>query len=841
MTLRQALEPEELLAQLGWLNALARQVAPDPHLADDLTQAACLVALSPAAERPRSVRRWLASVVRNLGRTLRRGERRRARREAGSARVDLAPSTVELLERAAVHQALVDELLRLEEPYRTTLLLRFIEERSVREVAARTDVPESTVATRTAEGLRRLRVRLSRGRRGGAFAWLPSLFPSLRAPPRALPAAASIGISTMATSKLALGTSVLVVAFLAYRAFAPSGPAAEEPAVGGAREPTSPVVAAQPARDAAAPVDPELGARSPQDAPAVHAAPAHTAGAARVTRGRVIDFDGAPVGGVDVCCIRLASDPHRAHATSDATPCALSDAAGAFEIEGLPPFRLVVRSARYTTLFEGLVYTEAAEQEPVVIVAYRLPLAGVVVDEDDAPVAGALVRFAAPGRVLALPGNLLGASEQVVPETRSDEHGRFAFAEAPDLPGAVLSASAPGFLPAATTVPPGGSEYLRVLLRRPALGSGIAGHVVFADGRPAPAAFVSLGRRVVLTDEQGAFVLDLEHLVEAVAPDRPLVLTAAFRGCLPALETLPSPAQAEELGWPTDLVLQLGGPTATIRGLVVDEAGRPLRGIAVEALDAVDFGLVPEPGTSYFLMRTREEIAGGGTVFTDARGRFELVGLSQRSYRLAALEEASLLTAVTPPVEAGSTDVRVVLDRRALGRLAGRVVDRDGLGIEGVRVAVSRRGRSRLPIGTSATTDVDGKFELSAVATPPQFLRLEGEEIVPEIFRELPPEADLEALELRVARRCYLQVEWDRWRGRADELRLVGERDAPLELLDLEGGGTSPRRSIDVGEGLSTVFAIPDSARHAVLFSGGREVERIALRPVAGGFELLRL
>ena len=72
--------PEELLAQVGWVRALAAQVARDSHAADDLAQEALFVALRGDAGRARSLRGWLAAVTLRLERTRRRGEARRGQR-----------------------------------------------------------------------------------------------------------------------------------------------------------------------------------------------------------------------------------------------------------------------------------------------------------------------------------------------------------------------------------------------------------------------------------------------------------------------------------------------------------------------------------------------------------------------------------------------------------------------------------------------------------------------------------------------------------------------------------------------------------------------------------------
>ena len=162
---RPALDPEALLAEVGWVRALAQRVVRDPDAADDLAQDAFLVALSAGDARPRSPRAWLHGVVRNLARTVRRSGERRERREGEVACREAGPSTLELVERAATQRAVVGALLELDEPYRSTLLMRFFEGLSARDVARRVGLSESTVASRTSRGARPL-ARAPRRRRG---------------------------------------------------------------------------------------------------------------------------------------------------------------------------------------------------------------------------------------------------------------------------------------------------------------------------------------------------------------------------------------------------------------------------------------------------------------------------------------------------------------------------------------------------------------------------------------------------------------------------------------------------------------------------------------------------
>ncbi|MFT5286849.1 MAG: RNA polymerase sigma factor (sigma-70 family) [Planctomycetota bacterium] len=169
----RSIHEQDLLDQLGWVRSLASQVVGDPTVADDLSQDAMLVALTTNGGRPNSLKAWLAAVVRNLGMTSKRSETRRAFRETSTGRTEALPATDEIVERAAAHRVLVEALMDLDEPFRSTLLLRFFDELSPKEIAKRLDVSESTVATRTAEGIGRLRAHFERTGEFATRAWIP--------------------------------------------------------------------------------------------------------------------------------------------------------------------------------------------------------------------------------------------------------------------------------------------------------------------------------------------------------------------------------------------------------------------------------------------------------------------------------------------------------------------------------------------------------------------------------------------------------------------------------------------------------------------------------------------
>src|SRR5262245_15493884 len=139
---------DDLLAQVGWIREVARGMVADASRADDLAQDACVVALETPPRDPRSIRSWLHSVLRNLRRQGGRGELRRRAREAAAARAERLEGADDLLERAEMQRRVVEAVLGLEEPYRSTILWRYFEDQAPREIARRLGVPATTVQSR---------------------------------------------------------------------------------------------------------------------------------------------------------------------------------------------------------------------------------------------------------------------------------------------------------------------------------------------------------------------------------------------------------------------------------------------------------------------------------------------------------------------------------------------------------------------------------------------------------------------------------------------------------------------------------------------------------------------
>ncbi len=166
-----------LAAQNARVHSLALAIARDAHLADDLAQDAWVALLRHRPEDSSSLSGWLAKTMRNLLRHGARDEANRKDRELAAAELREDSGSDLALERLELHQAILQAVHELKEPYRTTVLLRWFEDLEPSEIARRTGVPVRTVHTRTTRALAMLRKKLgprwgSSGPLAAFVAWL---------------------------------------------------------------------------------------------------------------------------------------------------------------------------------------------------------------------------------------------------------------------------------------------------------------------------------------------------------------------------------------------------------------------------------------------------------------------------------------------------------------------------------------------------------------------------------------------------------------------------------------------------------------------------------------------
>lgn len=175
-----SIRPEDLLEHGAWLRGLARSLVADPQSADDLVQQVFVAAMEHPPRHTRGLRGWLGRVVTNAALQSSRADTRRARREQVASRPEALPSTAELVMAAELQREVVSSVLRLSEPYRTTILLRFHRDLPAARIAELQGVPAATVRSRLKRALEDLRGDLDRQHDGGRGAWIAGLLPFAR-------------------------------------------------------------------------------------------------------------------------------------------------------------------------------------------------------------------------------------------------------------------------------------------------------------------------------------------------------------------------------------------------------------------------------------------------------------------------------------------------------------------------------------------------------------------------------------------------------------------------------------------------------------------------------------
>lgn len=203
---------EDLLRQSRWIETLARRLVGDASMADDVSQAAWVIALRERESARSNVRAWLGAIVRNLAREARRREAQRHAVERRGARLEALPSTDELAARVEAQHAVVRTILELDEVDRRTLLLRYFEDSSPEEIARREGVAVQTVHNRVTRAQARLRERLGRDPQRS---WLSALAPIVATSDGALRSTTTTGgiaaALLMSTTTKILGAAALLL------------------------------------------------------------------------------------------------------------------------------------------------------------------------------------------------------------------------------------------------------------------------------------------------------------------------------------------------------------------------------------------------------------------------------------------------------------------------------------------------------------------------------------------------------------------------------------------------------------------------------------------------------
>jgi RNA polymerase sigma-70 factor (ECF subfamily) len=198
-------------------------------------------------------------------------------------------------------------------------------------------------------------------------------------------------------------------------------------------------------------------------------------------------------------------------------------------------------------------------------------------------------------------------------------------------------------------------------------------------------------RFVTACDEAGRFQL-------AVAPSTTVGVVAA--GLAPVAVAVGRLADMP----PLDVRMVLEQPGASIRGRVVDAAGRPVAGAVVQVGHSRDAKVRSWP-------QQPQVVARATRVVTDDDGRFTCVGLVPGAVRLRAFTpDAGVCSEVVQLAAGGEATPELRL--RGTGSVQGVVTGADGRPLAGAMVRVGRRGAVD---HRSCVSGADGSFRLSGV------------------------------------------------------------------------------------------------------------------------------
>jgi protocatechuate 3,4-dioxygenase beta subunit len=787
-----------------------------------------------------------------------RSERRRRARERASARAEELPSTLDLLQRLSLQKSLVARVEALDEPYRTTILLRFFEGLRPAEIAEHQGVPLATVKTRLRRGLERLRSQLGAGYGDDRNAWCVALAPLLRAPVGSipldlsgpLPTAGSAAFAQAATSAGAFAMSIKIPATAALVVLTAGAglwwssqggqPVAPQPAAPTTTNAESLVSRPEPAaaigtprgsskRQSMAPPSPVEEKEQP---PVV---------AVQTVRGRVVDMQTTPVPGIPV---RFESRD------GDELSRTVTISNGAFELSSSADMgagKLRASDDRMTTVLAALVHGGGPPQaDQIVVVARRAPLAGIVVDTTGLAVADAVVRLSLPRDLRNRFETILDRSIEESWEVSTDPSGVFALMHGPLVEGLSLIVEKEGF--SDVVHPLQGSDLALRIVMGEAQDPVISGRVLDPLGQPVDGAYVALGFAEDRTDRQGRFTIDVRTGEQMEGAD---TLRAVSPGYLPA-----ELVKDAEAGWPATCELRLSGESLTISGRVLAFEGEPLEGIVVRLAEKTEFGVVlPYAEATFSTMGFIEDLVAGtdwrSEVKSDVHGRFTLPGLLPRAYTLEAFNQSDLSLARIEHVAAGELSVEIRMpDGLERSAVAGHVLGLDSTPIAGVQVRpyiVAATGDdepafvSGAVYGSATKTDARGAFHFESLVGESLGLQVWGGSAITMHHWPVPQGADLDSLEIRLPRRCHFRV----------QLRSASKPGYHFEILDasgerlpmIEGLGDVALHHTDMQltDGRTSVLSVEETARTLVLYFGEEEVLREALKVSPDTIDVIEL
>ena len=546
-----------------FVRAIARAMVGSGDAAD-LEQDAWLRAIENGAYGVRRPRAWLAAIVRSVAFGKMRSDAARVRRERRAARPELEVGDSELVEKAALARELLDEVLALEEPGRSTLLRRFYLDVAVSEIAAKDGVPVATVRSRLHRALEKLRARLERRGRDWRAAFLLFCGQGRSELPAAGTTALKMGVLLMGVktgASLAAAAVLVVIGVLVMK-----GAGLEDAGLGsGGRGGGS-----DEARRSTALASAEGPTESVASAPAAALPNLGPIDREVDLHGVVVDESGAPIAGATVSLLRASIRGRNELEVGEATKPVLvsrgaSGADGAFRFRLRPGDSYDLAAEAPNRAAERLMDRYAGEFVRIVLDRGARVFGRVLRERDKAPLAGARVTIS---RWMPDDRSKLG-------EAVADSSGRF------EIRGvgrgrAVIEAAIEGFpwdYGVAIDSRSGAEIEVDLVLSE---GSTVVGRIVNdADGEPIAGALVSSSWTIddaVKTDASGNYVLTT---IPKGRTQPSIYATAAGFGRTSVTAAIDADGRVR-----ADLRLR---KAHSVRGSVVDADGRPIRQAHVAA------------------------------------------------------------------------------------------------------------------------------------------------------------------------------------------------------------------------------------------------------------------
>ncbi|MFT3713046.1 MAG: sigma-70 family RNA polymerase sigma factor [Archangium sp.] len=714
---------DDALTHAEWVRRLARSLVSDAD-ADDLAQDAWEASLRAEPEG----RGWWATTLRNLAAFRHRSASRRIAREASASESEAAPSAEEVLERLEAQRNLTALVAELPEELRVVLYLRYFEGLDATRIGERLSLPPGTVRWKLKQGVDTLREQLD-ARFGNRQRWAALLLPFASADTSSLHL--TTGALLMKLKHVVVLAIALVLGLLgAFFAFSDTPTSAPLP---------SGSVAAK-----TAPAGREVFAAADDVAQAAGPVPVWLAQAgapARRVAGRVL-LDGQPVAGA---IVTLAMDEQPTNAPPQER---VSGADGRFDFGAQRPVAIGVGASLPGKL---AAFVEVDLRDPSVTprpesleltLASDCPgkLSGRVLDSGAGPVSGAVVR----------PRLSLG--------TKSDAQGAYELCLHRGTNKLVVEATGYGTIALAVQIE--GSVRRDIVLMPEATVQGI---VVDEANQPVADALITAMQRqfqnndsarpgIARSNESGRFTMEL-------APGDYRMFAAAGGSALSTVQVVTA-----VVGQPSPEVKLVVREGVRIRGIVLSE-GKPIAGAKVtahhvaggrttDAFSQADGRFIIDgapPGELVFtaepwavekpkrwtakagapevtlevkrmatvrgvVTRLKKPVAGAKvdansmqaqlSVFADANGRYELVGVAKGHHQIIASSDTEGAFVAKDLAIKEREEVTLDLELEGAATIEGTVVDEKGAPIAGATVTwVNRKFDTGM-----GTSDEQGRY-----------------------------------------------------------------------------------------------------------------------------------